>query len=157
LERSPVLRRSIAEICKDEIRLTNGIVISIYPCTYRAPRGVTIICAIADEVAFWRDQSSTNSDVEIIRSLSRGIANVSKAKLVKISTPYGRTGLIWNEFNRRDEFPERLVWKAPTWIMNPSIPDSFFAAERTKDRDAFEREYGAEFLEADLSLYTSEV
>src|SRR5262249_36169501 len=82
LERSPVLRRSIAEIRKDEIRLTNGIAISIYPCTYRAPRGITIICAIADEVAFWRDQSSTNSDVEIIRSLSRGTANVPKAKLV---------------------------------------------------------------------------
>ena len=85
------------------------MVIAVYPCSYRAPRGITVLCGIADEVAFWRDENSSNSDVEIIRTMRRGMANVPDAKLVKISTPYAKAGVLWDDFRRRHELPEVLV------------------------------------------------
>ena len=147
IEQSDLLSAHISDTRKTEIELDNNITIAVYPCSYRAPRGVTIICGIADEVSYWRDENSANPDREILRSLTRGMANVPNAKLVKISTPYSRSGALYDDFVRRHELPDTLVWKAPTWIMNPTISETFLNRERTKDPIAFDREYGAEFAE----------
>src|SRR5262249_16632196 len=111
------------------------------------PRGITVICAVLDEVGFFRDESSSNPDVEIQRSVRRGMANVPNGKLIKISTPWGKSGILWDDHCRRHTLPDVLVWTAPTWGMNPSISQKFLDAERQKDPTAFRREYGAEFSE----------
>ena len=152
IENCPALASHITEIRKTEIELSNQIVISVYPCTLRSPRGATIVCAIADEVAFWRDDQSANPDREILISLKRGMATVPDARLIKISTPYMKCGVLFDDYQRRHQFQDTLVWKAPTWLMNPSIPQSFYDREREKDFAAFSREYGAEFSE-DLQAF----
>ena len=157
IENSPMLRSSVLEFKKTEIVLNNNIVIAVYPCNYRAPRGITIICGIADEVAFWRDEASANPDVEIIRAMRRGMANVPTAKLIKISTPYAKNGVLYDDFTRRDSLTDTLVWVAPTWLMNPSVPSSFLDRERDKDPVAFAREYGAEFSEDIATFIPAEV
>src|SRR5262249_610384 len=67
------------------------------------------------------------------------------AKLVKISTPYGKSGVLYDDFVRRHELRDTLVWKAPTRLMNPAIPAQFLERERQKDPVAFAREYEAQF------------
>jgi hypothetical protein len=135
-----------------EVELTNNITIAVYPCSYRAPRGITVICGVADELAFWRDEESANPDTEIIRSMRRGMANVPNARLVKISTPYAKAGVLYDDFTRRHELEGVLVIQAPTWLMNPSISTAFLEREKQKDPDAYEREYGAVFSE-DISSF----
>jgi hypothetical protein len=152
IEGCPALASHITEIRKTEIELSNQIVISVYPCTMRSPRGATCVCAIADEVSFWRDDQSANPDREIIIALKRGQATVPEARLIKISTPYMRAGVLWDDYQKRHQFQDTLVWTAPTWVMNPSIPQSFYDREREKDPIAFAREYGAEFSE-DLQAF----
>ena len=149
---SEMLRSYVVEDKKTEIVLKNSVTIAVYPCNYRAPRGITVICAIADEAAFWRDEASANPDVEIVRAMRRGMANVPTAKLVKISTPYAKSGVLYDDFTRRHSLSDTLVWTAPTWAMNPSVPQSFFDREREKDPVAFAREYGTEFSE-DISTF----
>jgi hypothetical protein len=146
IEGSDLLASHIAEIRKSEIELDNAITISVFPCTYRASRGLTVVCGIADEVAFWRDENSANPDREILRSIARGMANVPNGKLLKLSTPYAKSGVLYDDYSRRVELQEStLVWRAPTWLMNPSISQRFLDRERAKDPVAFAREYGAEF------------
>jgi len=158
IENSPMLRQMVkGDMRKTEIELTNAITIAVYPCNYRAPRGVTIVCAIANEVAFWRDEQSSNPDVEILRSMRRGMANVPNAKLIKISTPYSKSGVLYDDFVRRQDLTDTLVWVAPTWVMNPSISQKFLDREREKDLVAFSREYGAEFSEDISTLIPAEV
>ncbi len=157
IENSPMLRSSVLEFKKTEIVLDNNITIAVYPCNYRAPRGITIICAIADEVAFWRDETSANPDVEIIRAMRRGMANVPTAKLIKISTPYAKSGVLYDDFTRRDSLTDTLLWVSPTWLMNPSVPSSFLDREREKDPVAFQREFGAEFSEDVATFIPAEV
>ena len=99
LRSSPILSKSIRRITKNEIELTNGITICCYPCSYIAVRGITIVAAICDEMAFWpHDESAANPEVEILEALRPGM--VVGAKLIKISTPFRKEGLLWDEFQQ---------------------------------------------------------
>jgi hypothetical protein len=45
---------------------------------------------LADETAFWRDESSANPDVEIFRALRPGLATIPGAILLNASSPQGQ-------------------------------------------------------------------
>ncbi len=103
LRSSPILRKSIRRINKNEIELTNGITICCYPCSYTAVRGITIVAAVCDEMAFWpHDEAAANPEQEILEALRPGM--VAGAKLIKISTPFRKEGLLWDEFQQRAGF-----------------------------------------------------
>jgi hypothetical protein len=155
---SPILSSYIKDSRKTELELTNRVVIAAYPSNYRAPRGLTVVCFIGNETSFWRDENSSNPDVEIERAVRRGMAAVPDPRSVLISTPYAKSGLMWDYFRRRHELPDdTLVWVAPTWVMNLAVPQSFLDGERAKDPIAFRREYGAEFAEDISTFLPSEV
>ena len=66
----PRLHRSVtavhavgrSDVLAHEIRLKNHISISVHPSSFRSVRGRTLLCAILDEVSFWRDDASANPD-----------------------------------------------------------------------------------------------
>lgn len=78
----PMLARKIVRETSEEIDLDSGISISIHTSSYRSVRGYTIVAALCDEVAFWRDDSSSNPDTEIIQALRPGMATVPGALLI---------------------------------------------------------------------------
>ena len=75
-------------------------------------------------------------------------------RLVKISTPYMRSGVLWDDFRKGwgQDNPDLLVWKAATATMNPSIRPASLERERRLDPDRFAREYEADFTE-DLETF----
>ncbi len=157
LRNSPVLTKRIVRITKEEIVLDNGVVIGCYPCTYDGVRGRTIIAVICDELAFWSDEEdSANPAEEVIAALRPGMATVRNPKLIKISTPFGKTGLLWREFQQRAEldFP---VWRLSTQEMNPTIKTSFLERERKRNEEEFCREYLAEFTDSINGWITPEI
>ena len=130
LRKSPILSKRVVRTTKDEILLDNQVVIGCYPCNFAGVRGRTIIAVICDELAFWPDEeNSANPAVEVIAALLPGMATVHNAKLTKISTPFGKTGVLWRKFQRRAEldFP---VWQLSTHEMNPTISTSSLERER---------------------------
>jgi hypothetical protein len=78
----------------------------------------------------------------------------SAPRLVKISTPYLRSGVLWDDFRKGwgQDNPDLLVWKAATATMNPSIRLASLERERRLDPARFAREYEAEFTE-DLETF----
>ncbi|MGB9434024.1 MAG: terminase large subunit [Candidatus Acidiferrum sp.] len=157
LRNSPVLTKRIVRITKEEIVLDNGVVIGCYPCTYDGVRGRTIIAVICDELAFWsNEEDSANPAEEVIAALRPGMATVRNPKLIKISTPFGKTGLLWREFQQRSEldFP---VWRLSTQEMNPTIKTSFLVRERKRNEEEFCREYLAEFTDSINGWITPEI
>jgi len=86
-EGSPVLSNLIADVRKEEIDLTNGLTVSIFPCSFRAVRGFAVPVAILDELAFFRVEG-INVDKEVIDALRPAQATFPRSKLVKISSPY---------------------------------------------------------------------
>ena len=157
LRGSRILSRRIVHETKDEIKLDNGITICCYPCSYVAVRGVTIVAAICDEMAFWRHEvSAANPEHEILDALHPGMANVVRPKLIKVSTPFNRQGILWTESQRRQEldFP---VWQVSTMEMNPAISAAEFEVQRKRDEQKFRREFMAIFSENITSWIDPEI
>ena len=69
LRRSPILRKMIANVTAFEIQLTNNVTIAVHSNSFRLIRGRTLLACIFDEIAFWRDDSSANPDIETYRAV----------------------------------------------------------------------------------------
>jgi hypothetical protein len=72
-----------------------------------------------------------------------------RTKLVKISTPYAKSGVLFEDFRRGfgQDDPDLLVWRASSLLMNPALRAERLDRERRLDPDRYAREYEAEFAE----------
>ena len=155
---SPLLAGMVEETLSAEILLSNRITVSCFPCTLRSLRGWSIPTGVLDELGFFRLEGQADSDAEIQASVRRGMLSFPSPKLVKISTPYMRSGVLYEDFKKgwSEDNPDLLVWKAATLLMNPSLRAERLERERRLDPQRFAREYEAEFAE-DLESFLPSV
>jgi hypothetical protein len=144
---SPLLTRLVDEERESELRLTNGLSIVCFASTAKSIRGWSIPAAVMDEVAFFRLEAGADTDREIQTSIRRGGVGFPMQRLVKISTPYMKGGVLWDDFTRYfgQANEDVLVWHATTLLMNPAIDAQRLAREARKDGTTFAREYEAIF------------
>ena len=115
-----------------------------------------MVAVVADEVAFWRDDSTVNPDREILDALRPGMATVPGAVLLGISSPYSRRGVLWDAYRKhygQDASPV-LVWQAASTEMNPTIDPALIERAYAEDEASASAEYGAEFRR-DIESYVS--
>jgi hypothetical protein len=154
------LKQMVLRQTADEIDLINGITIAVKTSDYRAVRGVTIVCCICDEVAFW-DSQGVNPDKEIFQALRPAMATVPAAKLLVISSPYAKYGVLFEAHRQhygREDTPV-LVWQSETRVMNSNISQDMIDAEMEADPEAARSEWFAQFredVEAAFSLESIE-
>jgi hypothetical protein len=153
----PMLKRLVLSRTQESITLSNLICIEVHTTSFRAIRGYTVVAAVCDEVAYWRNDDSANPDVEVLNALRPAMSTIPNALLLCISSPYARRGVLWDahkeNFGKADS--SVLVWKAATREMNPSVSIAVIAAAYLRDHAAASAEYGAEFrtdVESFLSL-----
>lgn len=155
LHSNPVFEQYIENELKESVDLTNGISVEVYSCSYRSVRGRTTVCAIFDEIAFWRVEGA-NPDKEILAAVRPSMATVPNSKLIVISSPYARSGVLYEA--HRDYYGKDgdiIVWQADTRTMNPTIPQELIDRETEKDPSAARAEWQAMFrddIEEFLSL-----
>lgn len=159
LQTSPVLAGQIeGEPTSDTIRLTTGIDIEVRPANFRTIRGITAPAAIADEVAFWLLEGSSNPDAEILEALRPALATTG-GPLMVISSPYARRGELYQTY-RRHYGPDGnrlvLVAKAASRTFNPLLPERVIAEAYERDPSSAAAEYGAEFRTDVETLLTRE-
>jgi hypothetical protein len=155
LHSNPVFKQFIQSEYKERIDLTNNISIEVMACSFRSIRGRSLVCAIFDEIAFWKVEGA-NPDHEILTAVRPGMATIPNSKLIVISSPYAKFGVLYDHY--RDYFgkddPDILVWQAPTRIMNPTIRQKLIDKESYKDPTAAASEWYAEFRQ-DVESYVS--
>jgi hypothetical protein len=143
------LFKSYVESEDDEgIELKNHICIEVHSCSYRSVRGYTCVTAIFEESAFWRIEGA-NPDREIYNAIMPAMITIPGAMLISLSTPYSKQGLLYEnfrEFYGKDD-EEVLVWKAPSRVMNPTLPEKIIARAKAKDLSAASAEWDANFRE----------
>jgi hypothetical protein len=150
--RLKIFKGLVVNETKEEIELNNGITIAVVTCSYRSIRGYSVVCAIADEVAFWRSEGA-NPDREIFTALRPCMANIDGSLLIAISSTYARAGILWEASQRFGaDDPEVLFWKAGTMDMNPSFKEKVIERALKEDYSAARSEYFAEFRE-DLETF----
>jgi hypothetical protein len=155
LKAVPLLESLIVRHDTESIVLSNRVVIEIATASFRTSRGYSFAAVLCDETAFWySDEASANPDVEILRALRPGLANIPGAMLLIASSPYAKRGELYGAFRRhygRDD-ARVLVWKADTQTMNPSIDRRIIDEAYESDPESAKAEFGASFRD-DLADY----
>lgn len=150
---NPMLSQLISRESQDSIELTNRCVIEIMTATHRGTRGYTVAAAILDEIAFWHSEGA-NPDKEIIAALRPSLATL-KGKLIALSSPYARRGVLWDNYKLHFGRNSRvLVAQAPSLMMNPTLPKHVVDEALSEDYSAAKAEYLAEFR-TDVESYVS--
>jgi hypothetical protein len=146
---SPLLSSLVDEVLASEITLKNDLTVAVFPCTLKSLRGWSIPVGLLDEVSFFRIEGAADSDVEIQASIRRGMVSFPHTRLIKCSTPYMRSGVLYDDFKRAfgQADPDLLVWKSTSAQMNPTISAERLDRERRLDPGRFAREYLGEFGE----------
>jgi hypothetical protein len=152
-EESAVLRQLISEITADEIRLKGNVVLSVHTANFRTIRGRTLLACVFDEVGYWRDEQSTQPDIETYRAVLPALATTA-GMLIAISSPYAQRGLLYTKHQQcygKDD-AETLVVQAPTTTFNATIGHGVIDAASESDPEAARAEWFAEFR-GDLSTF----
>jgi hypothetical protein len=143
----PALRELIVGETQYGLRLSNGVDIEIATNSYRSTRGKTVLLAVFDEVATWRDETSATPDIETYRSILPGLSTIPGSMLIGISSPYRKAGLLWERhrkcFGHDDD--RTLVIQASTLQLNPSFDPQVVADALADDPAAARAEYLGEF------------
>ena len=158
LHQSPILRKLIENVTFGEIRLTNGATIAVHSNSYRLIRGRTLLAVVADEIAFWRDESSAVPDIEVYRAVRPSLARTG-GMWVAVSSPYRRGGLLYSKYQDHYDIDDDdvLVVCAPTELLNPTIAAATIAKEIAKDPEAGRSEWLAEFRSDVSALFDDAV
>lgn len=153
LESSPILRQLIETVTAHEVRLRNGVIISVHASSYRTIRGRTLLGVVGDETSFWRDETSAQPDTEIYRACVPALA-ATGGMWIGISTGYRKVGLLFQKY--RDHFGQDddsvLVIQGPTSAFNTSLDQAVIARAQAADPEAAESEWGGGFR-SDISAF----
>lgn len=156
LTETPLLAPLVAKETEETIELDNRTEVIVSANSYKAVRGRAIIVAIFDEVAFWRDESSATPDVETYNAIEPSLATLPGAMLIGISSPYRRSGLLferWTRFYGKDD-DDVLVVRGASRLFNPTLPQSLIDRALERDPDAAAAEWLAQWR-ADIADFVS--
>jgi hypothetical protein len=154
---SPIFSDLVVKERRSEIELRNGITIACQPCSYKTVRGGSVVCVICDELGFWEhEENAANPEREVFAALRPTMATFPNAKLIKISTPNRKEGILWDDFRERESLGH-LVWQASSKEMNPTISDDVLKEAKRENEEHFRREYLAEFTDSLVGWITPEI
>lgn len=154
----PMLKQKIVSENSETIMLKNQVGIRVATSDFRTLRGYTVVAAVCDELAFWRSEGA-NPAAEILTALRPALATTKGSMLLGISSPYSKSGPLWDSFRQKwgQDDEDVLVWKAPTKAMNPNISDKIIDRALTDDYSAAKAEWLAEFREDLETFLTTEM
>jgi len=140
------------------LRSKNGRIVTIecLPASEkgRATRGRTLLDCVMDEACFLRDpETGVVNDAEIYRSVAVRVK--AGGKLGVVSTPWVRSGLLWDLYSHNWGAPKTaFAVRAPTLTMRRDADIATVVEdERRRDPDNARREYDCEPLTGDAASY----
>jgi hypothetical protein len=139
---------------KDGFVLSNDVELSVVTANYRVARGRPIAAAILDECAFYQSEESANPDTELYTAITPGMATMPNPMLLGISTPYRKSGLLYEKFKAHfgKEDQGVLVIRAPSMILNPTLNPAIIEAAMERDPVAAASEWMADWR-SDIDSY----
>jgi hypothetical protein len=152
---TPMLAAMVVGSTIEGVELSNRTVVEVHTASFGAVRGYTVVTALCDEIAFWpTDEGSANPDGEVLNAIRPAMATIPGSMLLCASTPYSRRGELGQAHQRHfgREGDPVLVWRAPTGVMNPTVPPRLIAEAIERDPAWAAAEYGSEFR-SDLEAF----
>jgi hypothetical protein len=143
----PPLKAMVSRETASGFLLNNGVEVAIATNSHRSVRGRTLLCAVLDETAFYRDERSSTPDEEIYRAIKPGLARMPGSMLIGISTPYRKAGLLYRMFSQHygRDGDDVLVIRAPSVVFNPTLDQSVIEQALAEDPSGAAAEWLAQF------------
>lgn len=146
-----MLKRMVIRENTEAIEFTNRASIEVHTASMRAVRGYTLSAVICDEIAYWLTDG-VSPDEEIIAALRPALATLG-GKLIALSSPYARRGVLWQQYRKHfGRESHVLVAQAPTMTMNPTLPQRVVDDAMKDDAARASAEYLAQFRSDIASL-----
>ncbi len=136
---------------------SNSIKLSAKPCS-PGLRGANRALVIMEELAFFNNSANSSRnlplDEQIYRAVTPSVARFKYpdgtpfGKVLMISSPSGESGKFYEEYKSAFTHGAKsamIALSTPTWYLNPSLSKTFYMSEFTKNPQAYNSEYGAEF------------
>ena len=99
-----------------------------------ALRGRSLVSAVLDECAFFRDEQFAVNDTDLFKATAPRV--LPGGLVVIASTPWAETGLLFDEFSRNYGAPvTALACHAPTTLMRSDDPRILSMVAREVERD----------------------
>lgn len=154
LAANPMMARMVEAERAESIDLANMVTIQVATCSYKSIRGVTAAAVICDEVAYWAADDGANPAIEVLRAVRPALATIPDSLLLAISSPYARSGPLWQAFqdHHGKDGSDVLCWQAATRLMNPTISQALIDRDMAADPEAARSEWEAIFR-ADLETF----
>jgi hypothetical protein len=114
-----------------------------------ALRGRTLIGAVLDEAAFFRDpETGVVNDAELFKAVAPRV--VPDGQVIIASTPWAASGLLFDMFSRNHGHPvDAIAAHAPTLTLRDDAHTrALVERERLRDPDNARNEFDAEFLDS---------
>lgn len=149
------LRAMVTRETRWGLDLRTGTSIEVHTAHFGRIRGRTFADANADEAAFWSAEDGSNPASEVFAAIRPGLVTLG-GQLLVVTTPYAKAGPVWDAHERywgKDD-PRVLVWRAPSRVMNPLLPEAVVTDALERDESAARAEWLAEFR-SDLESYVS--
>lgn len=127
------------------------VAIKVGAASKKTTRGKAICALLCDEIAYWNlAENSAERDEDIIRAVRPALLQFgSQGLLLKLSSPGIKQGVLYNEYQKRDELPDDyIVFKSPSWVWNTILPQEEFAKEYQLDPVGFACEFRADFVDS---------
>ncbi len=119
----------------------------------KSTRGVAACAVLCDEIAYWNlDENLKETDEKIMKAVRPATKQFGRSALIiKLSSPGIKQGVLYNEYLRwgKGDLPKNyVVFKAPSWVWNTILPKEEFIIEYELDKDGFDTEYRANFVDS---------
>jgi hypothetical protein len=155
-DKVPLLRPLVTRETSDGIELSTGASLAVVASNFRNLRGRTVACCVLDEVGFWRSELTATPDTEAYQAVLPSLATLPGSMLIAISTPYRRSGLLYQKW--RDHFgkddDDILVAHGTSRQFNPTIDERIIADALRRDPAAARSEWLAEWRD-DVAAFLS--
>lgn len=140
------------EMVKGEKKIVySRVVIKVGAASKKTIRGKAICALLCDEIAFWNlDETSAERDEDILRAARPALLQFGDhGLLIKLSSPGIKQGVLYDEYNKRNELPANYITlKAPSWVWNTILMAKDFLTEYQVDPAGFDCEYRANFVDS---------
>lgn len=142
---SPLIAAEVEGDTAESITFKHRSALEIHTTSWRSTRGYSYAAVVLDELAFYRSDDSANPDVELVRAVRPGLANL-KGRLFGLSSPHSRRGHLF-EMHRQHfgQASSVLVGAASHSVLNPTIDQAIIDKAMADDPIAARSEWFGEF------------
>ena len=149
---SPLIAPEVTGDTAQGVTFAHRVNLEVHTTSFRSTRGYSYAAVILDELAFFRDDLSANPDVELVRAVRPGLANLN-GRLLGLSSPHARRGHLFEMHRQHYGKPsDVLVIAASHTQLNPTIDPKIIERAMAEDPEAARSEWFGEFRSGCLAI-----